>query len=261
MRREVDAPIIDFYGESITVPANSGAPIIVPTRNGFNEVLLYDKQASPVGFKLSLAPSIRGYFYDVSATSYVQIPGTVFDGHVTGSTGTILDSWVLTNDHLYIGSRRPFGGIYIDILAGSPNATTSTLTAKYSKNDGTFASQAITDGSASGGATLAQDGAVKLDAVPSDWAPYQLGTILESDNRDIPSDYLFWLQYTVGATLDADTEISNIYPLAADYASSTGGYFVGAVEYYIDLDGNVGALQLISQDGGTETTTATWIKR
>ena len=74
-------------------------------------------------------------------------------------------------------------------------------------------------------------------------------------------DFLFWLQFTGGATLDADTEISNIYPLAADYASSTGGYFVGAVEYYIDLDGNVGALQLISQDGGTETTTATWIKR
>lgn len=259
--RNTDAPIVDFLGEGITVPANSGNPLCVPTRQGYTEVLLYDYEATPVGFRMKMAPALTIYFYDDSAGTYTKLDAGVTDGNQTGSTGTTLDSWAVA-DYLYVGAARKFGGIKVDILDGSPNATASVMTMGYSKSDGTFAAQAITDGTANGGATVGQDGDISLDAIPTDWTPQKIGDILSSDVRTLPSERLYWVRFDVSVALDSDTEISNIYPYSEDYGSATGGFFQGATEYSFDIDpATTGALCFLSQDTGTEATDVTWIKR
>ena len=262
--RTTAAPIKEFYGELVTIVGNASAQNVVPVRFGFNELLLYDYEAStPAGFRLSAAPALKGYFYDSASATYIQITDDVFDGNVTGSTGTDLDAWLVTNDFLYIGAKDKFGGIRVDVLAGSPNDEASVLTAKYSKSDGTWASTTITDGTDSSGDTLKVDGNITITTIPSDWLAQSIAEVNGVDlARGVPTEKLFWIQLAVSATLDVDFEISNIYPLPKDYLTkTTGGFFVAATEYTLSLDhATVGAYSVISQDTGTETTNFTWIK-
>ena len=71
---------------------------------------------------------------------------------VLSSLGTLVQG-----DYLLIGSHQPFRGLAVDVDAANANA--ATLLAEY-WNGSAWATLSASDGTASGGATFAQDGLI-----------------------------------------------------------------------------------------------------
>lgn len=117
------------------------------------------------------------------------------------STDVVLSSLdTLANlNYVYIGAGLPFAGLHVDVDSANSNA--SVLTVKYRKIDDTWASVTPTDGTASGGATFAQDGAITW-TVPTDWK-----------KSEISGQKLYWLRLEVSAALDASTTLDGMWPI------------------------------------------------
>jgi hypothetical protein len=259
--RFIDFPIREFYGENVATPGSASDQTVIPVRRGFKEVLL-EPLSQAMRFGLGPKPSAV-YFYDASQAAgsrWINLaPGSqkLVDRHQgANGTGTTLDS-MQTTDFIYVGSPHCHGGVAIDVTAASPNGTASVVSLKYSKSDGTFATQAITDGTASGGATFAIDGIVKLDAIPTDWVQGHLPTILTDTGA--PEHRLFWVQLAVSVALDVDTEFDKLCLSPENRAAQA--YLKVTTEYTIDLSDDVGSLLLHSQAAGAGTVNITWIKR
>lgn len=121
-------------------------------------------------------------------------------------------------DFLYVGSHIPFRGVYIDV--DSTNSSASVLTVKYRKSDDTWADITATDNTASGGASLAQDGTVTW-TVPSTWVPSQLPTIGDLTSSLAGSGHKFyWTRWQFSAALDASTTLNSMtaLPQSTSYA-------------------------------------------
>jgi hypothetical protein len=134
---------------------------------------------------------------------------------------------------LYVGAPVQFSGVAIDIDAANGDA--SVLTVKYRKTDDTWADISDTDGTASGGASMAVDGNVTW-TVPSDW---RSTTLLASGDTKLrfglATQDLFWTRWEWSAALDASTTLdsmiaiprSTVYTelpsgLAREYAVTVG---------------------------------------
>lgn len=261
-----DAPILDSkFDENLTAPANNATRTLVNVRHGFREVLINNGHAS-VDVGVNLSPRcVAAYFYDASASLWKDLLGGtngLIDRNTTGSSGTILDAWTnVGTDKLVIGSHQPFGGIYIGVTA-SVNSETATIAARYSKNDSTWANLTETDGTASGGATLAQDGNLTW-TVPTDWGTEQLGVLESSGAAPWGKAHLYWVELQVSAVLSADVEIDELGLLHTAAADVSGIQLKFGNEYVMNLNDDVGALEFMATST-TEATTAidvTWIKR
>lgn len=86
-------------------------------------------------------------------------------------------------EYLYVGSPRPFNKITFDLSAFNGNA--ATLAAQYFNGSG-WQPLAITDGTSTGGKTLAQDGAISW-ATPADETDVQHSDITQFWIRLYPS--------------------------------------------------------------------------
>ena len=146
-----------------------------------------------------------------------------------GSTATLVTlsslSTAANDDYLYVGAHVPFRGVDIDVNATNGNA--SVLTVKYRKNDNTWADITATDGTTSGGATLAQDGTVTW-TVPTDWLSASLRSI-GADGFN-PNVALYWTRWEVSAALDASVTLSHMLALNrsttyAEFPTSLGKEF------------------------------------
>lgn len=134
-----------------------------------------------------------------------------------GDTGTdvVLSSLptAANGGYLYVGAIRPFAGLDVDMEAGTVNGTASVLSGYY-WNGTAWANASITDGTASGGATFAQDGDITW-SVPSAWKKTSL-----MEAGDTRQGYpwlgtpLYWMRFQVSAALDSSTEAENIFPIA-----------------------------------------------
>ena len=126
------------------------------------------------------------------------------DAAQDGSTGTDVTLSSLASTHaLWVGSPVPIRGISIDVDATNGNA--ATMAAVYWTTGATMASLTITDGTANGGATLAQDGTITW-TVPTDWQAAPLSTAAAIPSRvGIPyaGSSLYWIKFTVNAALDS----------------------------------------------------------
>lgn len=120
-------------------------------------------------------------------------------------------------DAVYLGSHIPFRGVICDVDAANANA--STLSADYRKSDGTWAALSVTDGTASGGATFAQDGAITW-TMPTDWVAEALATAVSTTGAAVPhrSAPLYWARLKVSAALDASTTLNSLRALARSTA-------------------------------------------
>ncbi len=143
-----------------------------------------------------------------------------------GSTSTVVTLSSLGTaaqlDFLYVGSHIPFRGVVIDVTA-STNSTASVLTVKYWKNDSTWADITATDGTASGGASLAVDGNVTW-TVPTDWqiaalnffGEYTAADSLLSSIKDTALTFpfsttkLYWTRWQFSGGLDASTTLASM---------------------------------------------------
>ncbi len=105
---------------------------------------------------------------------------------------------------IYVGAATPFGGVEIDVAATNSNA--SVLTVKYRKSDDTWADISATDGTASAGATMAQDANVTW-TVPTDWKSAKLFETGDSPlHLGVTMEEMFWTRWEVSIALDSTTD-------------------------------------------------------
>ena len=149
---------------------------------------------------------------DALATAPTDYSEAAQDGST--STDVVLSSLgtAAQSDFLYVGAVKPFGGVSIDVDA--VNGTASVITVKYWDGD-SWADISATDGTASGGASMAQDAAVTW-TVPSDWALTSLvkagDTTLTSPGLGTP---LFWTRWEFSGGLDSSTTLNSMSAIAS----------------------------------------------
>jgi hypothetical protein len=141
-------------------------------------------------------------------------------------------------DFLYVGAHLPFRGVAVDVDAA--NATASVITVNYRKSDGTWADTSDTDGTASGGASLAVDGNITW-TVPTDWVKTTLaaadGVSSAVAHANTP---LYWTRWEFSGGLDSSTTLNSM--LAMSRAKVSVGMQL--------TSGRVLALQVLKDVGG-----------
>lgn len=257
----------DTFFEVITMPKQSATKSVLAWREEFDEVQLF----SAVAFRAALVAKVEEiWFYDASATAgsrwknLLNANRALVNRTFTGGTGTVLDSWA-TADYLYIGTTKQHLGFDWQMTA-SVNGTNSVLTMEYSKSDGTFTATAITDGTITGSATMAKDGNVDIQTLPTDWIKTKLKTILDDEtaNPTPVQKKLYWVRFDVDTELDSDTEIEALIPYHHTTAVSTsaGAAFKGqlAVTYTFRRGKTVGGLQISEfLDTASKTIDINWL--
>lgn len=143
----------------------------------------------------------------------------------TGTTLVLSSLATLANlGALYIGSHTPFVGVVVDVQA--TNSTASVLTVKYRKSDDTWADITATDGTTSGGATMAIDGNVTWTE-PTDWIARELNEIVTVDQSfgAVVRTQLFWTRWEVSVALDSSTTLNSMVAMPrATYAEIPSGF-------------------------------------
>ncbi len=124
---------------------------------------------------------------------FSNLPNT-FDNN----TGTNNAVSLTAATFLYVGYSARFHDINVD-LGGVINAAAATLSVAVSNGSGGYLSATLgSDGTASGGATLAQDGVIRF-TIPSGWLPQTVDTVSA-----------YWARLTVSATLTAGVQIQEL---------------------------------------------------
>lgn len=131
--------------------------------------------------------------------------------------------------YLYVGSHVPFSGLKAAVT--SANAAASVLSGDY-WNGTTWANITATDGTASGGATMAISGNITW-TVPSAWAAVALADAgtpkpqqWASINRDYRQESLYWVRLKVSAVLSATVTLNEL--LAINRSTAYAEYPFGA---------------------------------
>lgn len=218
----IDAPLGDLRaaaaskGTALTTapavtafPPNTGWAQLV-ARN-FATAVVAGVQMCPYGVILKTA--------DKFVTPMIDISEDCQDG----STSTTPDFNSLptyaNGGAIFIGSKQPFRGLIVDVQNTNSNA--SVLTASYPDGMGGYTSLSASDGTASGGATFAQDGAITW-TVPTTgpnglWKAQTLTEILEtsgittSAKIPYPDERFYWVRLVVSAALDSTVSVNSIH--------------------------------------------------
>ena len=159
---------------------------------------------------------------------------SVYGQDGNAATDIDLDSFdtLANGDFLLVGSHMPFRGAFVDVDGSHPNANASILTVSYW--GGSWISASATDGTASGGATMAQDGLVYW-TLPSTWRTVKLVDIYPELDSSLyyAKEPLYWTRWEVSAALDSDTLVDNLY--GANRSTSYGELLSGqSLEQKID---------------------------
>lgn len=167
---------------------------------------------------------VTGVAAKVGLCPYVQVLKTVDAGATVmtdysdaaqdDSTGTSVVLSSLSTaaafDFLYVGAAVPFRGANIDIDGANGNA--SILTVKFWDGN-SWEDITATDGTASGGASMAVDGSVTW-TIPSDWAKT---TLVQSGDYPFGGPFggnsLYWTRWQFSAALDSSTTLDHLIAL------------------------------------------------
>lgn len=270
--RIVDAGNKRHYAQKVTAEPNdtNGATSgrrAINVRDGAQEVLMRFEGAEG---RIGLCPRITAVlFYDASAASWTDLLGAnkaILNSSQTGMARFTMDA----SDFLYIASVDRIGGFRLDLDATLLNNDASTGNLDYSAPGG-FVNTTITDGSATGGATLGVDGNVTITTVPADgtWAAVALSKVVamsEAAQRALPEVNVkrYWCRFyataITGPPLD-EVEIEQLIPFvydknAANTADAAGGliFIQSNTEYTEDLNEDVGAIEYQSDETTTQRT-------
>lgn len=242
-----DSPVHSVEGETKTLSTTAQYIAVKP---GFHEVELHCLSQ----WRLALGPKlVHALFYpaefnpddvqkvtDRVATTYMSIGGMV------------------TVDYVYLGFSEPALGVYFDMVAGSVNAEAATLDVEYCSTPVDLG-QAIaftdvagdSDGTTSGGATLAVDG-VYTWTLPSAWKRSTLGT------ANIPLySKCYWIRFKPSGILSATISIAEIIPV---YQNVNYAYMEPGVVYPKALNvAQIGGMVVLATSG-TPVLDVNWIK-
>lgn len=145
-----------------------------------------------------------------AAANVTEYSSAAQDGDA--ATDVVLSSLdtLANGDSVWIGSHLPFAGLQADVDAA--NGTANTIAAHY-YDGATMTTLSPTDGTASGGASLAVDGAITW-TVPADWAKAKLRA-LASIAVPVPyaDDDMYWVRLSWSAALDSSTTLNSLIAL------------------------------------------------
>ena len=231
--------ILKRYGETVSLSTTAKHILFRP---GYNVARLYCAS----DFRVGLAPKLaKVVFFNATATTYTDYTSYAVDRN--DSTHVPLDGMIST-DILYLGFKKPVRGFYLNI-GGNVNAQAATLDMEYmsaitSAGVGTFTDVAAdSDGTTSGGATLAVDGlySFTLPAVTN-------GRILNNGDGTLSQD-LYWYRFKPSTTLSVTVDIVDIIP-ACD--TTNYGYALADKPEIIRLNtAKNGAFEFSHSDNGT----------
>lgn len=242
------SPLRAVEGETLALTTSAQHVAVKP---GFQEVKLY----CLAQWRLALSPKLlHCLYYNAAAATYTEYVQQATDR--VSTTRVPLDL-MLTTDILYLGFSEQARGIYVD-MGSNVNAIAATLDVEYCSTAVALgASIAFTDvagdsdGTTSGGATLAQDG-IYTWTLPTAWKESTLGTYA------IPLfSRCWWIRFLPSATLSATVDVNEIIPVYqnTNYAYMEPGL---AEEFSLNL-AKVGGLVALATSG-TPTLDITWIK-
>lgn len=131
--------------------------------------------------------------------------GTLTDqpNAIDGDATTTISISLNAGQYFYVGSRRAFGRLTFD-FGGTVNANAATMTVQYVDGANNWQTLTISDGTASGGATWAQDGTITW-TIPADW----------DSNGLVGTTRMYWVRLTPSANLTASVVINEIMVGAA----------------------------------------------
>jgi len=171
--------------------------------------------------------------------------------HDTATSVTLSSQDTAANgDYLFVGANIPFRGVDIDV--DSTNSSASVLTVKY-WDGSAWTSITATDGTASGGASLAQDGQVTW-TVPTAWTRASLETI----NSPAPGGAvalrrveLYWTRWEWSAALDSSVTLDHMLAMnrSTSYAELPRGVSKEMRVQTFSPEG-IGCLEVVT-DAGT----------
>lgn len=138
--------------------------------------------------------------YDATGPSWTDKTAEAYSA-ASSTTGNFL---VDSGDYLYIGHTSPFARINVDLDTVGVGA--GALTLEYYDGD-SWESVSATDGTASGGNTLAQDGVISFKP-PQDWA-VQGDASLDSDK--------YYVRLSCASVPGTPPDAEQIYPVDGQY--------------------------------------------
>ncbi|MDD5219676.1 MAG: hypothetical protein PHV11_03820 [Candidatus Bipolaricaulis sp.] len=223
-----DAGLSTMEGETAALTPTT-TPSYLAVKPGYKEARIYASAAC----QMLLSPKIlHVLYYSASAGTYTDYVGSVTDR--SSSTHLPLDAMGAT-DYLYLGTTEPVRGFYFDVNGTNKNALAATLDVEYCSTAITeSATIAFTDvasdsdGTTSGGATLAVDGAYTF-TLPSVQRSF-LGTW---NNKLFNKCY--WIRFNPSTTLSATIDVEEIIPISG-LALGAGAWKQASTEYVIALD-------------------------
>lgn len=234
-----------------TALTTTAALVVIPDGTTHLSIAMRNFSTAVVG-KVALNPYLLVY---KTTDSLATAPTDMSVNAQDGSASTLVTLSALptfaNGGAVYIGSHLMFRGMVATVVGA--NGNTATLAVKYWTGSA-FSTITPTDGTASGGKTLAATGNITW-TVPTDWARQTLASIFQSldtpklvfTNTQIP---LYWLRCDVSAALSATVTLSGLQALNRSTAYGEivdGSVFSGRV--YKGL-GGVASVEALT-DAGT----------
>ena len=205
--------ITSYRGETLTLAA-TGSIGFAQVRNippGMNVLEVHPVSATIEALLLAFGPKILRVFLHRPATStalarFIDLTDALVDRN-TASLSPL--SGMASTDFLYVCLAQSARGLAVDV--SDANAIAAVATWSYLDVADTWTSLSATDGTASGGATLAVDGLVTWTVPnPALWVSRELPVSL---GAPFPARG-YWLRLTVDATLTLPTTLGELSALA-----------------------------------------------
>jgi hypothetical protein len=196
--------------------ALSTTAVLVPLWMGTEHVgVIVRNFATAVVAKIAVNPYLLILRSDNGLQTYTDYSAQGQQSGGTGISAGALDT-LINGGQFYIGSHLPFRALQVT-MSGSVNAVVATLLGEY-WNGSAWVSLAVTDGTASGGATLAQTGNITW-TVPTAWAKAFPGSTLQmpvdvSQQHQMPyaDKQRYWTRWSVSAKLTTTVTINLMLP-------------------------------------------------
>lgn len=236
--RTYSQPVVEFHGEALTTGT---AVLAVGIPPGCNEVMFNGAAAHRVQFGPRLV--FMGKTTDNAAT-FTNYTAEVTDRD-TATVAVLSGLDIAANgDYWYLVSDRKFAGATIT-MGSAVNGTASVMTGYYW--NGAWTNATITDGTANGGATLAQTGNITFTPA-ADWVKTDLG----------PYKNVYVIRFQVSVALDASTEIAEV-ALHCYITNAAYGYFALTTDYVMGIDvSETGSL--CASAAAPSTLNVTWMR-
>lgn len=249
-----------FRGDSVTLAATVAFATVRGKPPRAKAVTLEAASATLEAITVGLGPRIeKVLFYDASAalgSRWTDKTKDITDRNTSTDSGAFLNEWQ-TGDRIYIGCKRRFRGLAVDI-GGANTAGTANSVGEYPNPQAAWTDLSITDGTDST-RTLEADGLITW-TVPITWAPFTLkeATRLVVDGNDAPTtDKLFWVRLRPDAALtdtsvDIDELVALLNTIVDSLTPEAEGYALVRIAsgnkapYLIELGEDIGGIELVS---------------